>query len=354
MKKIYIDPDNIDQSLIKEAVDTLSKGGIVAMPTETVYGLGALADNLIAVEKLYAIKKRSKDKPFSLAIDSVGRAVRNYFDIFPPFGYRLIEKFWPGPLTIIYYTQDGKKIGIRVPAHAVALEILKELRNAICIPSANLSGDIEAVNASRVENTFNGIIDLIVDSGECAYSQSSTVVDLTQKPFKVLRAGVISEEDIAKIFIKKRILFVCTGNSCRSPMAQFMLEKYLRPERLYFEDRYEIISRGVSAFENSMAAHNIVDILKEKEDLDILGFSSKRLDRYMVLSSDLIFTMEDAQSKYILKFEPSVEGRLFNLKKFLPFSLEKDIPDPIGKSRAVYEEVYSLIKEAVLELKDWV
>ena len=353
MNKIFIDPKKIDKSLIKKAAQSISKGNIVAFATETVYGLGVLADRKDAVEKLYAVKGRPKNKPFSIALGSIGLAVRGYFDTLPPFGYRLIERYWPGPLTIVYYTPQDKKIGIRIPGHIVANEILRELDSPVYLPSANLSGQKEAVSADEVEATFAGKIDLIVDSGTCAYSKPSTVVDITYKPYKVLREGVVSGNDIARVFVRKRILFVCTGNTCRSPMAQLLLEKYLAKEKAYFQDRYEVISRGISAFTGSPAAESTRSILAEKEGLDSYEFQAQKLNRHTILSSDLIFTMEDSQSRYILELEPKAEGKVFNLKKFLPHELEKDIPDPIGQGMEIYEEAYSLIKKAVLELKDW-
>src|SRR3989338_547754 len=237
----------MNQSLVEEAVARLSQGGIVALPTETVYGLACRADNEEAVSRLYQLKARPKDKPFSLALASTDEVFKSYFDILPPFAFRLIEKFWPGPLTIIYYTRDDKKVGIRIPAQEITRRILQDLGTAVYLPSANLSGRKEAVTAKEVEDIFGSKIDLIVDGGPSDLSKASTVLDLTQKPFKILREGSVSEEEIARIFIRKRILFVCTGNSCRSPMAQYLLEKYLRETRLYFEDRYEIIYSGISA-----------------------------------------------------------------------------------------------------------
>ncbi len=354
MKKIFIDPSNVNQSLVKEAADKLSQGGIVALPTETVYGLAVQADNQDSLDKLSQLKKRPKDKPFSLALASIDEVFRNYFCVFAPFVYRIIEKFWPGPLTLIYYTKDDKKVGVRVPSHAVISQILQNLGTAVYLPSANLSGEREAVTAKEVEDVFDDKVDLIVDSGPCAFSKSSTVLDLTAKPFKVLREGVIPTVDIAKIFVRKRVVFVCTGNSCRSPMAQYLLEKYLGESKLYFYDRYEIISRGTSAFEGSKISAEVADILKDKEGIKIGDFSAKTLDRKTVLSSDLIFTMEDRQVDYILRSVPTAIGRVFNLKKFLPSDQEQDIPDPIGQSKAVYEKAYSIIKEAVVELKDWI
>ena len=353
MKKIFIDPKDIDHSLVKQAVEVIRKGGIVALPTETVYGLGVCAGKKNAVDKLYELKKRPKNKPLSFALGSINKAIRDYFDTLPPFGYRFIEKFWPGPLTIIYYNSSDEKIGVRIPSHIITNEILNQLDDAVYFPSANISGQKESMSALEVENVFGSQLDLIVDSGKCAYSQASTIVDLTSKPFKVLRQGVVLEQDIVKTFIRKRILFVCTGNSCRSPMAQLLLDKYLRKIRPYFDDRYEVISRGISAPEGLKASASVVSILKEEEGLDASEFYAQKLDKFTILSSDLIFCMEDVQSKYILELEPKAEGRVFNLKKFLPSGSEKDIPDPVGRNLAVYREVYLLIKEAILELKDW-
>jgi len=240
-----------------------------------------------------------------------------------------------------------------LPAYVITNEILTELGDAVYLPSANISGQKEAISALEVEDAFGSQLDLIVDGGKCTYSQPSTVVDLTSCPFKVLREGVVDERDIIKIFVRKRILFVCTGNSCRSPMAQFLLHKYLKKVQPYFDERYEIISRGISAPEGLKASSSVVSILKEKEGLDASEFYAQRLDRSTILSSDLIFCMEDAQVKYILEVEPKAEGRVFNLKKFLPLGAENDIPDPVGRNLAVYREVYQIIKEAVLELKDW-
>ena len=354
MEKIFIDPGNVNHSLVEKAAEILRQGKLVAFPTETVYGIGCRVDRKDAVKKLYAIKKRPIDKPFAIALHGIDGPIDNYFITLPSFGYRLIERFWPGPLTIVYYSQDDKKIGIRVPSHIIAREILKELVLAVYLPSANISGEKESASAAEVEAALGSSLDLIVDGGLCAYPQASTVIDLTYSPFKILREGAVGEREIISTFVKKRIMFVCAGNSCRSPMAQFLLEKYLSQERDDFEHRYEIISRGIYAFEGAKASEPVIDILKEKEELDLSLFNAKALDKYAVLSSDLIFTMEDAQSEYILKLVPTAEGRVFTLKKFLTPELEQNIPDPIGKEPAFYEKVYSLIKEAILELRDWV
>jgi len=353
VKRINIDTANIDSLMIDEAVSLILKGGIVAIPTETVYGLVVDPANEESLKRLYEIKQRPKGLPLSLALADKNSVINEYFSVLPPFGYRLIEKFWPGPLTIIYFDKTENKIGVRVPSDSVANRILTKLNRAVSLTSANLSGSKEAISGSDVENIFSGKLDLIVDSGNALYGKPSTIIDLTLNPFKILRAGVVSEQDIVDVFIKKRILFVCTGNSCRSPMAQFLLEKYIDKAKPYLHGRHDIISRGVSTHNGMPASTYTSDILKEKEGLDTGGFTSRKIDRQTILSSDLIFTMEDAHTDYILKFEPTAEGRVFGLKKFLPRELEKDIPDPIGRDISVYEEVYSLIKKAIIELVGW-
>lgn len=353
MKKIVIDPDNIDAALVKEAAETLLSGGIVALPTETVYGLAAVFNKKDAVKRLYEIKKREADKPFTVVVGDVEEAKYQYLAPLSPFGYRLIEKFWPGPLTIIYYNKQEKTIGVRVPAHRVTQQILKEVNTAVCLPSANISGEKESVSAASVESALGDKVDLIVDSGECAYSQSSTIVDLTFHPFEILRKGVVSQQQIIEVFTKKRILFVCTGNTCRSPLAQILLEKNILETMPYLNERYEIISRGISAAEGSALSKEVEWILAQKEDVHMKEFTAKKLDRPVILSSDLIFTMEVEQQKYILNLEPTAEGRVFPLGKFADSAQGRDITDPIGEGMEVYEQTYAVIKEAVLELGDW-
>ena len=109
MNKVYIDPEKIDYSLVNAAAEVLSKGGIVALPTETVYGLGVSTSNKEAISKLYDLKQRPHDKPFTSVLDDADKVTNYYFDTLPPFGYRLMENFWPGPLTIVYNNKKGEK-----------------------------------------------------------------------------------------------------------------------------------------------------------------------------------------------------------------------------------------------------
>ena len=353
MKKLLIDPFDIEQSLIRESAEVLAGGGIVALPTETVYGLAGRIDKDEVVQKLYDIKGRPREKPFTIAVGNVDKAIYNIFITLPPFGYRLIENFWPGPLTIVYDAKDGSKVGIRVPGHAVAREVLNNLNVPVFLPSANLSGEEESLSALEVEAAFDDKIDMIVDGGKCTYGQPSTVIDLSYAPFKILREGVVSDTEIIQAFIRKRVIFICAGNTCRSPVAQYLLAKYMKEFKPHKAERYEIISRGLIPLPDNAISDYMGRILEEQESILTADFVSRKIDRRTILSADLIFTMDDSQLRHILELEPTALGRVFSLKKFLPPELEKDIPDPVGKDFRTHEEVYKLIKKAVNELIHW-
>lgn len=356
MKKIFIDSQNINHSLVVEAAEAIRRGDVVALPTETVYGLAIRADKDGSIEKLSQIKGRAESKCFTIALGNSNKAVDSYFSTLPPFGYRLMERFWPGPLTIVYYSalKDMDKVGIRVPANLITQEILKEANIPIYLSSANISGEPELNSANDIAATFSEKIDLIVDSPVSSKTKPSTVVDLSFHPFEILREGAISEGEIVERFIRKRILFVCTGNTCRSPMAQYLFKKYLEEAKPYVRGRFEIISAGVGAEEGSQISSPVASILDTEEDINTNAFIAHKLSRYLILSSDLIFTMEDVHTNHILSVEPTAEGRVFGLKKFLPEALEQDIPDPIGQNKDVYYQVYDIIKQAVSELTEWI
>lgn len=353
MDIIFIDPYHPDNSKIKEVAQALKEGKIVALPTDTVYGLAVVCDDEQAVERLYQVRNRTKDKPFTYHFDSPSR-VFDYIMTLPPFGYRLIESYWPGGLTLIYYAKDNedKKIGVRVPNHPITQLIIKEVDKPLFIPSANLSGHPEINDPYEIARVFEDKVDLIVDCRLRMGTVPSTVLDLTFHPPHVVREGALSLHDILSVFIKKRIMFVCTGNTCRSVMAHFILENTLK-NREYAYNRYEVISAGISALEGMKPSQEVIKLMQEKEGIDVSNYRSQRLTREKILSSDIIVVMENIHKRVILEKEPTASERVFMLSVFLPQGEEKDIEDPIGRPYEVYENTYYTIKRAVEELVDW-
>ncbi len=190
-----------------EAVQCLKSGGIIAIPTDTVYGLGADPFNVDAVQKLYTIKGRPDGKPIPLVLSSVADVHRVAQNL-PDFFFHLTDRFWPGGLTIIVEAKDllpvltagGNTVGVRIPNNPLLLQILQAFGGPAAITSANLSGEPPATSPQEIGEALASRIDTIVDGGKTPGPIPSTVYDISVSPPMIRRHGVISEETLAKEF----------------------------------------------------------------------------------------------------------------------------------------------------------
>jgi Sua5/YciO/YrdC/YwlC family protein len=194
---IKIDPVNPDKKIIASAAKIIREGGLVIFPTETVYGIAAnlLCDK--AVARLYRVKARPEGKPFTVHISDL-KMIRDMGCAITGPAEKLMAKFWPGPLTIILKSPGKEKIGFRMPANNVALELIRVSGVPVIAPSANLSGRSAPVTAEDAMADLKDKVDMVIDGGPTAVGLESTVVDLTTDPYKVLRAGAIKEEELSK------------------------------------------------------------------------------------------------------------------------------------------------------------
>ncbi len=199
IKLLKVDPDNPDTSAIEEAARAIRDGGLVAFPTETVYGLAANLLNKEAIERLYRVKRRPKNKPFTIHVSNMDMVREIAPDISDPAG-RLIDKFWPGPLTIILNSKDREKVGFRMPANRIALSLIEKSGVPVVAPSANISGNRPPKSADEVLSDLDEGIDMILDGGPTEVGVESTVVDATVSPYKVLRTGAISEGQLREVW----------------------------------------------------------------------------------------------------------------------------------------------------------
>ena len=209
MKKtllIKIDSNEPDLSKIKVAANIIKKGGLVAFPTETVYGLGADVLNVKAILSLFKAKNRPLDNPPIIHVENLDQ-VKNLTKEIPIKAKLLIEKFWPGPLTIVFQRSENipiestaglNTIAVRMPQHKIALALIKKSKCSIAAPSANISGKPSPTLAKHVFDDLNGKIDIILDGGPTCIGVESTVVNVTVDPPEVLRPGGISIEDLKK------------------------------------------------------------------------------------------------------------------------------------------------------------
>ena len=216
MKKtliLQVDSENPDPDKIQVAAEIIQKGGLVAFPTETVYGLGADALNAEAVLALFAAKKRPLDNPPIIHIANINQVYQLAKEV-PAKAEALMKHFWPGPLTLIFKRSEKipketvaglDTIAIRMPKHNVALALIRQSRRPIAAPSANLSGKPSPTTAKHVYDDLNGRIDAILDAGPTSIGVESTVLDLSVDPPLVLRPGGTSFEEIKKIIANVKL-----------------------------------------------------------------------------------------------------------------------------------------------------
>lgn len=204
---LKINPINPEKSKIKIAARIIQRGGIVAFPTETVYGLGANALNQKAIKKIFKAKGRPIDNPLIVHIADK-KEVYTLAKKVPKEAERLIEKFWPGPLTIILIkskivpkttTAGLETVAIRMPANRIALSLIKETKMPIAAPSANLSGKPSPTRAEHVILDLYGKIDAIIDGSIAKIGVESTVLDLTTNPPTLLRPGGINLQELKEV-----------------------------------------------------------------------------------------------------------------------------------------------------------
>ena len=203
------------------AAEIIRKGGLVAVPTETVYGLAANGLDAQAVEKIYEVKGRPAVKPLSLMVSDSQDMERYCLDI-PPQAKTLAERFWPGPLTIVLKAKElvpeivragGETVGLRCPDHPMTLALLEKAQIPFAAPSANPSGEASPKTAETVRAYFDGKIAAIVDGGPCGIGKESTLLDMAHTPYRVLRQGALPESEIAAALVEHLTILGITGPS---------------------------------------------------------------------------------------------------------------------------------------------
>ncbi|MGB9105046.1 MAG: L-threonylcarbamoyladenylate synthase [Terriglobales bacterium] len=203
---LKINSNTPESSLVAYAAEQIKSGQVLGMPTDTFYGLAADPFNLRAVERVYEIKSRSRHKPLSLLIESEDQAEMLARDPLPDEFYELARKFWPGPLTIIVpaasrlplkVTANTGNVALRIPSANIPLSVIRAAGVPITATSANLSGASECTTAAAVRDQLQERIAIIVDGGPSPRDVSSTIVDLSEGGWRVLREGAVPRQAIA-------------------------------------------------------------------------------------------------------------------------------------------------------------
>ncbi len=207
MTLLRVDPRAPDPSAIERAAKLLRDGGLVAFPTETVYGLGVNALDARAVERLYAVKRRPAVNPLIVHVADT-EAARALVARWPAAAQRLADAFWPGPVTLVLekrahvpdvVTAGLPAVGVRVPAHPVALALLRAARVPVAAPSANRSTELSPTRAEHVVKSLGDDVDLVLDAGPCSVGIESAVIDLTGPRARLLRPGALDPGELARV-----------------------------------------------------------------------------------------------------------------------------------------------------------
>lgn len=281
-KIIKINPDNIDTDLMREAAAVIKRGGLVAFPTETVYGLGADSFNEEAVRAIYKAKGRPSDNPL---ISHIARfeEVERFAREIPPAAEKLAEHFWGGPLTMIFKKRDGipdcvtaglDTVAVRLPSHSVANALIHFSDTPIAAPSANLSGKPSPTTARHTTEDLNGRVDMIIDGGDSFIGIESTVIDLSVEIPTILRPGAISARDMESIIGEVR----CDTELSTAPKCPGMKYKHYSPEAEVY------------------VMKNIADAAAVEEDG--FGIIVKNADSYKFDNCKYVFDAGEDDQKY--------------------------------------------------------
>ncbi len=338
------------------AVKALSEGELVVLPTETVYGIAVRADSPAAVARLMAAKNRPESHPFTVAVADASEA-RKYVPQWGVMAGRLARRSLPGPITLVCdagspqsaihalpaetkkYVAPENSVGLRVPAHAFTQDVLRAADFPVVLTSANLSGQADTISGADVIRALADRVDVIFDDGPSRYKMPSTVVRIAPETeeIRVLREGVCSRADIRQR-CEMQILLLCTGNTCRSPLAEALAKKLLAqqtetiPETLREHGVY-VHSAGTSVYESTPASIFGIQVAMRDYGMNMRAHRSRPVTPGMLQWADFVYVMTETHAQQALRMWPAVAPRLHVLAEKYG-----GVSDPFGGTLEVYQQ----------------
>jgi protein-tyrosine-phosphatase/tRNA A37 threonylcarbamoyladenosine synthetase subunit TsaC/SUA5/YrdC len=341
------------RDVVHSTAERLSNGELVVFPTETGYVTAAKATDSAAVERLQRTYEGTKDVSYSLALPRTSDVLK-FVKKLSTVGRRLADRCWPGPVTLLFpianagpafsalpdatkrLASRGVDFAIRIPAHASIQEALRFLAAPMLIAAS-------AANADRPSGALDGVA-TILDDGPPKFAGQPTQVRVNGSGFEVVETGVVTQGRLQRL-ANEMILFVCSGNTCRSPMAEAIAKKSLADALGVEVDRlsdagYTIVSAGVSASSGAPASPYAREVVRD-HNADLDDHVAQRLTPQLAFAADRIIVMTREHQEIISRLWPSVAQRVQRL------GVDRDIVDPYGGSRDDYLQAADVIVEMI-------
>lgn len=344
---------------VAEAATVLASGGVIVLPTETVYGTAARIDRPESLARLQRMRNGDASKPLTLHLADPFDA-EGLTDPLSPYARRVIQKLWPGPVGIAFDVSDerrravaerigveatilydGNTITLRCPDQSATRAIIAQSGAPIALtrsPAGTTTLDADA------DQRLDGQVDLLVDAGATRFNRPSTLIHLRGDRYEIVREGVYDARIIDRM-LKTTVLFVCSGNTCRSPMAESIARQILR-DKLGGDDvaldrhGITVLSAGTFALPGVRATPQAVEAVRGL-GADLERHRSRPLSVELIHSADYIYAMGRGHAQAIRSLVPSASGKLLTLDP------AGDIDDPIGGDHALYRSLAERMQELI-------
>ena len=351
------------RDVVHRAVQAIAEGGLVVFPTETDYVVVAAARHAAAMRRLAEAVQPSEDEPLlSLAMKSIDEAI-DWAPRLGGFARRLARRCWPGPVAIVVADDHPEslvhrlpdesrrdlvgsgRLRLRAPGHSLFGDCLRMLSGPVAIAEPGTHDDRFPTNAADCLRLAGRDLSLVIDDGRTRYAQPPTTVEVDGGSFRIVRPGVVSEETIRRLS-SLFVLFVCTGNTCRSPMAEAVFRAKVADRLGCRMDEIEshgvvVASAGISAWPGCKASAGAVEAMRDC-GLDLSGHESQPLTESLLRQADVVWTMTASHRSAILAQFPEAGGRVAMLSPD-----RHDVLDPIGGSIATYRACAGQIRKHV-------